>query len=483
MPISFNLRRVLDRKSWEMMTPCPSANAAGMFTITDPSGEDKATMYICSTGTIYRYDHNQDAWQALPASGIAGAFAAGSCGSFHQHGPTGTATAGTTSTITTNLTINRSIAGYKVRITAGPNAGLDRTILSNTVGANSVITVDTVYDTAITTSSVYRLLTGSYWFFNAGTSAVGLAVYDRALNTWTQKSVTGLPTAWGTEGRLCQTYTAPGDHFATGTATSGAATTLTNSAKTWTANQWTGYQVRITAGTGAGQVRVITSNTPTALTVATWTTNPDATSVYVIEGNEDALYLLGNNVVTMYKYSISGNTWATVSPAVARSAAMAVGGGANWVSAVNDPVWQNESVILNGRKIYSFRGGATATLDCYDIPTNSWSVLTYAPQADTFTTGSCYDYDRNYILIQKESTGRFFRYIINENRIIPFTTLVYADSTATVGDKIWTKSITDDDVTLTWLYKLRNTGTELFRCLMIDNDTNTSSGGWFIKEI
>lgn len=34
-----------------------------------------------------------------------------------------------------------------------------------------------------------------------------------------------------------------------GKATAGAASTLTNSAKTWTVNQWTNYQIRIVSGT------------------------------------------------------------------------------------------------------------------------------------------------------------------------------------------------------------------------------------------
>lgn len=471
MTTTSSLRKVLDRKEWEMMTPSPTTNAIGMFTVADATGEDKAIMYVCSTSTIYRYDHHQDGWQSLPASGIAGAFGAGSCGTFHLQGPTGTATAGTTSTITTNLTINRSLKGYSIRITAGPNAGEQRIIKSNTLGANSIITVEAVYGTAITIASTYLLLTGRYWFFNAGTTAVGFAYYDRALNTWTQRSVTGLPTAFGTEGRLVNTCTSMDISFAQGTSTgTNTTSTLNNTGKAWTVNQWANFQVRILTGTGAGQVRTIASNTATALTLsAVWTITPDATSTYIIDGNEDFMYLMGNNAVTMYKFTISTNTWATVAPAVARGGAMGTGGGANWAFNVEDPAWTSENVILNGRRIYSFRGAGSATLDYYDIPENKWYALTYTPQVDTFNTGSCYDYDDSYIVIQKESTGRFFRYVIAENRLIPFSTLVYPESTAVVGDKIWVKSYKDGATTIKWLYKLRSTGTELFRCMMIDD--------------
>ena len=451
-----------------MMTPSPATNVAGAFTITDPTGEDKSIVLVNGASVIYRYDSFQDGWQLLPNSGIAGTFAAGSCGTFQNIGASGTATAGTTTTITTGLTLNRSIKGYTIRITGGANAGLDRVILSNTLGVNSVITVSSAFPIAITSASTYKLLTGKYWFFNAGTTAVGFSYYDRALNTWTARSVTGLPTAWGTDGRLCATTSAYGTSFASGIATSATATTLVNSVKAWTASQWINYQIRITGGTGAGQVRTITANNATSVTVIAWTVVPDATSTYVIEGNEDFLYLMGNNAVTLYRYSISANTWSTITPAVARGGAFATGGGANWCPSCSDTSFTNENAIINGRRIYSFKGGASGVLDYYDIPSNSWVSLTYVPLADVFGAGSCYDYDDDYILIQKENTGRIFRYIIAENRLIPWSTLVYPNGTATVGDKMFTKSLTDGTTTLKWVYTLRHTNTLLFRCLAID---------------
>ena len=67
---------------------------------------------------------------------------------------------------------------------------------------------------------------------------------------------------WSTDGRLISTPSHVA--YASGTATAGGASTLTNGAKTWTTNQWTNYQVRITGGTGSGQIRTIASNTGTA---------------------------------------------------------------------------------------------------------------------------------------------------------------------------------------------------------------------------
>jgi hypothetical protein len=68
-----------------------------------------------------------------------------------------------------------------------------------------------------------------------------------------------------------------------GTATAGGASTLTDAAQTWRTNQFAGRTLYILAGTGAGQTRIIASNTATVLTVTVaWTTNPDNTSQYQI---------------------------------------------------------------------------------------------------------------------------------------------------------------------------------------------------------
>jgi hypothetical protein len=80
--------------------------------------------------------------------------------------------------------------------------------------------------------------------------------------------------------------------FDAGTATSGAASTITDSTKSWPVDRWRNYCVRILSGTGAGQLRPIASNTSTALTiVGTWAVTPDNTSVFVIQGDPNKLYI------------------------------------------------------------------------------------------------------------------------------------------------------------------------------------------------
>lgn len=69
---------------------------------------------------------------------------------------------------------------------------------------------------------------------------------------------------------------------ALGKATSATATTIVDTNQAYTADRFIGAYVRITSGTGLGQVRQITDNDTTSLTVATWDINPDTTSIFVV---------------------------------------------------------------------------------------------------------------------------------------------------------------------------------------------------------
>lgn len=467
MAIVNNLRAPIDRKTWEFMTPAEVTTAAGMFVIQGDEVK-RIAMLVASATVQYLYYADQDAWQQIATVTLGGTFGAGACGDYTPFGPTGTATAGSTTSMSTNLTIPRSLAGYTIRITAGTGAGQSAVITRNTVGANAVFTFAAL-GTGLDATSVYVIMSGRFYVFNAGTlSATSHQYYDFATNTWTARSVTGAPASWGTDGRF---VILKGVQIVTGTATAGGASTLTNGAKTWTVNQWTNFQVRITAGTGAGQVRTIASNTGTVLTVsAAWTIVPDATSVYSIETNQDHAYLMGNNAVTLYRYTLSTNAWATLSPGAARAAAPGLAASLSMIESQTHADWTNESAIINGRRLYSFRGGAGAVLDYYDVAANTWtSGVVYGGSQETFTTGTmCCDLG-GYIYIQKESASvaaRFFRYSPSDNELIPWSKLIYSMGAPLLGNRMFGMSYTDT-ATLRYVYLLRHTGTELFRCLVI----------------
>ena len=201
--------------------------------------------------------------------------------------------------------------------------------------------------------------------------------------------------------------------------------------------------------------------------MATWTTTPDATSVYAIEGNDNFLYYLGNNAVTMYRYDITANTWSTLSPGVARGAAPTTGMSAHWVHSVPEADWTNESLILNGRYIYSFRGSAGALLDRYDIAANTWAAVTYSPSTETFTTGTKYALHGGRLYITKESTGRWFAYDFARSEMFPWSTALYPQGTAVLGDTAFDVVYKDGATEIFYVYFLLNTSQVLLRQMVI----------------
>ena len=476
MPTTNGNRKILDLKRWEWCTPAPVASQAGSC-IASSRHSRQQQLYLRSGTEAYIYNPSEDGWVQIASPALAGTFGAGAsatAGAWSTGSTVGaaslTATAGTTSTITTNQTLARDLRGYKIHILAGPNAGAVLDIVSNTVAANSVITV-AAQASAFSASTVYRLLTPRWYVVGAGTLASGsFRVYDFATNTWTTLSNTGLPASLGTDGKLVATPSIVDGAFRTfgsGTATSATGTTLTQTGKTWTASQWINSQVRITGGTGAGQIRTITANTADTLTVATWTTTPDATSTYAIEGNDSFLYYLGNNAVTLYRYDITANTWSTLTPGAARAAAPGAGMSAHWVHTVPETDWTSESAIQNGRYIYSFQGAATAALHRYDIAANTWATITYSPNTETFTTGSKYALHDGRLHIQKDATGRWFAYDFARSELFPWGSMLYPQGAAVVGDTAFDVIYKDGVTDIYYVQMLLNTSTVMLRQMVI----------------
>lgn len=150
---------------------------------------------------------------------------------------TGTATgAQTTTTLkdTSKTWTTDQWIGYYVRLTGGTGSGQWRAVVSNTV---DTLTIATWGTTPVAASTTYEI--SKYTWSEIGTSSAN-------------------------------------------SATNGA-TGLFDTAKSWSPDALVTYQIYITSGTGAGQLRAIKTNTATKITIATtWTTNPDTSSTYVI---------------------------------------------------------------------------------------------------------------------------------------------------------------------------------------------------------
>lgn len=481
MPIEVSLRKLLHRKSWEYLNALPTANTSGACVVSDKFNilKNNPIYLMAGYSSIFRYDGTEDGFTQLPNSGLAGTFGLGACMDLRYLGAMGgvfnqTSTGGSATTIQTNKTIVKSLSGCRLMVISGTGVGYDNFVTSNTIGANSVITVPQVGSFTFDATTVFRIFSGSLWVQGSSTSA-GFSVYDIATNTWTAKTPVGV--TWGTDAKLVST---PGavETFSTNDATGGTSNTISDSTKTWVARMWKNYQVRIYEGTGIGQIRTISDNTTTTITVSSnWTVTPDATSKFKIEGNDDYFYLIGNSAPTTYRFSVSAGTWTNVSPTVARSGNPTAGMSGNWIDSVSGweipstgtvPLLTTGIYRQNGRYIFSFRGGASSTLDVYDIAANTWiNDVSYGSKMETFSTGSSsFDYNGN-IYIQKEVTGRIYKFNISEWNMESFNTCPAVQGSATVGDKMCMLTLKDGSTELNWLYTCINSQLTFMRVLVI----------------
>jgi hypothetical protein len=473
--------KLLHRKEWQTMTPAPVASAAGLFVITGGSNIFRFSLYVCSATVHYLYDHDNDDWIQIPSGAFGTAIAAGACGTFSTWGLTYTGTGGSTTTVTINAAvhnINGFVVGQTIEFLSGTaaNIGLRRTITAikhpGTATGTITLTLDTAVTSSVANNDTFRISSGMFFVLMPGTlTATSFRKYDIATSTWTSCTNTGLPATWGTDADMIRTGLKEAV-YDTGTATSASNTTsITCTGKAWANDQWINYQVRITAGTGLGQIRVITDNTADTLTFASGT-DLDETSVFAIEGDENALYAIGNGNVAMYKYSISANSWATLAPTTARGGAPAAGMTADFVGVTGNTGWADITNIQDGQYIYSFRGGS-AILDRFKISggTNgagAWEVVAYNPYITTFATGASADwlYGTPKIYIVKEGTAaipmRFYVLDVVENCLCPVTTDWLLAGAALLGNKMWCKTITLGGP-IKWIYYLQSTSTMLRR--------------------
>lgn len=470
---------ILNRKEWQTMMPAPTITAAGAFVISPTTSNRRYSLLMSSATVHYLYDHDADDWLPVASGALAGTFGAGACGAHLAWSIPYTATGGTTTTATVNaatFNINGNVVGDEIEFLTGTagNIGQRRTItnIETNVGTGTITITFNATTNSVANNDTFRISSGSFFVLCPGTlAATSFRRYDIATGAWSSLTNTGLPASWGTDGRMVSPYVRT-DSFDSGTATSGSTTTLVCTGKGWTNDQWINYQVRITAGTGVGQKSRITDNTTDTLTFAAGATI-DATSQFVIEGDENSLYLLGNNAVTMYKYNISANTWATVAPTVARAGAPIAGMSADWIGDTGNTIWADITDIKDGRYIYSLRGG-TSVIDRYDISggTNgagAWLAVTYQPSLTTFATGDSTEWSGQYLYIAKEGTAaipqRFYKYDLIGNTVYPVTSDWYLGGAALLGNKIWIKNFSTTGV-IKWLYCLQSTSTNLRRIML-----------------
>jgi len=477
MAESQNNKALLHKKEWQTMVVIPAASAIGTIMVFGKNGANNISMLLQSATTQYLYHHDEDMFIQIASGAFGGTWVAGVCGTYHPWSKTYTATGGSTSTVTVaaaTSNINGFARGAVIEFLSGTagNIGTRTTIteILNNAGAGTITLTLADAVTSVANNDTFRLNTGRFFIMSSGTLAAKCFQYfDVGTLTWTDLAYATGGTTNGTDARLVVPYCRT-DIFDTGTATAASnTTTLVDTTKNWTASQWVNYQVRITAGTGKGQVRVITANDATTLTIGSGT-DLDATSVYAIEGDENAIYYLGNNAVTMYKYSISGNSWSTVSVTAARASAPIAGMTADWVGVTGDTGWANVNACLDGRYIYSCRP-TSGIIDRYDIASRAWlatSGVNYLPNL-VLANGCSSCWDGRYIYLQVAGTTaiptKIYKYNLRGNFMEPFQEDWYLAGAAVAGNKMWIKDLSAEGK-VKWLYYIASTSL-IMRRIMI----------------
>jgi len=281
-----------------------------------------------------------------------------------------------------------------------------------------------------------------------------------------------------------------------GRATSGTTTTLVDNTKDWYVNQWLGYRVRILAGTGFGSEVAISANDATSLTLTTPGFTPDTTTKYEIMDTYGAA--TGTFALTTFADSTKNwtvNQWAgkrvritagtgqsteatilsntaniitttatmgftpdaTTNYSILSLAPRSTGTQLNWIFGC--------SVITKGRYIISQRGGATNTIDIYDIVTSTWNITYYiGPQTEVFNTGTMTAYDgADTLYIHKDNSGRIFAINVNNMAVSGAVQLTDLHGAVVLGNRMEIITTTDG---LKYLYIIQHSGTKMWRALI-----------------
>jgi hypothetical protein len=174
---------------------------------------------------------------------------------------------------------------------------------------SQIATVNSNWDINPDATSKFVIMGGGIWAISTVTGSYSWQYYDILADAWYYKSSQDdlLPAALGTDASVTAIQEETVSPLS-GTASSGASMTLTDSSKSMTRDQYANFEIRITGGTGRGQTRTIISNSATTFYVArAWDVTPNATSTYAVYSDAGKFWLIGDTRSTMYQYSLDSD--------------------------------------------------------------------------------------------------------------------------------------------------------------------------------
>jgi hypothetical protein len=255
------------------------------------------------------------------------------------------------------------------------------------------------------------------------------------------------------------------------------------------ASEYVNFQARIVEDSGTptsvGQRRKISANTAGAtgkFTVATWAVTPSATAKFVIELNND-LMLWTNAAIVTYSYAAGGfnaspGNWSTAATAggATQYANPGTANGAGECVAMAFSIVPDAARNARHSFIYRFRGAAVVTLEAFNIAgaaAGTWATLSayggILATALTTGTSSAHDAATNqgrYFYINVNGTQRFMRFDMLNRCLEPWCYLRFAQGVVNVAPHLATQTFIDGTTKVGMLYAIRQTGNELYNCLL-----------------
>lgn len=516
MTTTTSFKDIIDIPEWRPIAPTVTLFNGGVVATDPRNNEDRhPEIFFTTTTTIDRYSMKNDEWNTDTSKPtLSGATGAGICSIFMPSwGPRGTLAAGATTTsvvlstalpaaVGVNTLANRGDGrGFKIRIVdnaAGASGKIEeRIIVANTGGTTPTIYLDSALSFTPTTGSVYEILSGRLYLLGGGAVQAGIwKYYDVATNSMSGNlSTTNLVSAsvegnlLGLDELLVPVDRAPSEgYFGNLICTARAAGTITGQAAGGDAgvlaNEYRNFQIRIvqdtTAPTSVGQRRRITSHTAGASPVYTlasnWTVQPTVGATYVIENDDDKIIYWSNASTTTFNYNISADTWDTTTWAVRSNS----GGQGAWVA----PSYGLSITDLGAGKtarnsfVYLSRGGATNTVDLFDIAgaaTGAWTAaIVVYPNTPNFLVGTSAIYDPStnsgrYAYINLRGTSRNLRFDVRDRAFEPWAYIPFASSANVPGAKMANCLFIDGSTKLSFITYFRTVASgafsEVFQCI------------------
>lgn len=535
MSTTLSFKRGIDKPEWRYISTALTGSLVGQSFCHDERNASWADPHIWvlqALTYLNKYNPRTDGWNSDPAfTTLGGAIGPGTIAVFcPSHGPTGLVGGSPSTTSFTLATLpnaasvninalanNGNNIGYRIRVYGNGSGGTgkceERTIISNTGGTAPVIVVDSAFSFTPQTTDHYEIMAGCVYMLTTGSTAPGYwKAYDIATQTCSGNlSVTNLIATVATDGdavMLDEQYVPydqiPGNGMLSGGATYNGAinqaiqataadgTHITGSGMpaTLTTNEYVNFQIRIVECTGVptsvGQRRKISANGSGATGQFTiynaWTVNPDSTAKFVVENNNDLIYI-GSTTQVTYSYAAGGYAadanWST---------AGASGGGTQYANPPAAPGAGNLIIPCYGVEVDAsrntrhshliwFKGGASNILYRLDIANGAngtWSSALTVPNNINFSAGTTGAYEPctnngRYFYINVNGTIRNLRFDVQRLAFEPWADVRYSPGAAVVGGRCAFWYFRDGATVLPFFVVMGQVTASCFECPIIPN--------------